>query len=448
MAVTVVFGALARPAAAQAAFDDVPEDAYFAVPVADLHASGVFDGTLCASGRFCPSEPLPRWVMAVWLVRILDGEDPPAGGSRFTDITGSPWWEAHVERLAELGVTVGCRTEPREFCPDSHVSRAQMATFLHRAFRLPPAPAPGFDDVEPDGTHFAAINALARSGITVGCRTEPLLRFCPDRSTTRGQMATFLHRALETTRSARVVPVAVFYCGPAGVYDDARLQAEVDLLQEHVDGFYRRQSGYDTSGGRSRGTRIDFSAGGVLPASILPSGLEWESQTLSDWHHKAKNRLWEPDGSDPCSTEAAAIAGTSAVLVLANMDDGTAHRLGYAVLGRGPAVALTVENQPAAGDRQRQWFYYTVAHEIGHAFYGWEHPWEDQEEPTQEQLQSVMSHEDRGAGLNLAPGQPDSAHIACYQLQQYGWVEPDAGGGCPAPGAAPRHARPSGAEAR
>ena len=70
-----------------------------------------------------------------------------------------------------------------------------MASFLVRAFQLPPAQTPaGFADTE-NNTHTANIDALAAAGITVGCATDPL-RYCPNQAVTRAQMATFLNRAL------------------------------------------------------------------------------------------------------------------------------------------------------------------------------------------------------------------------------------------------------------
>ena len=103
------------------------------------------------------------------------------------------WWAAHTERLAELGVTQGCGVEPARFCPDEPVTRAQMASLLTSAFRLDPALPAGFADIG-GNRHEAAIDALADAGITRGCSAEPL-QFCPDRATTRGQMAVFLERA-------------------------------------------------------------------------------------------------------------------------------------------------------------------------------------------------------------------------------------------------------------
>ena len=155
---------------------------------------GVLEGTECVPGRFCAGDPIPRWLLAVWLVRVVDGQDPePAGATRFADVDSGQWWAAHVERLAELGITVGCAAEPARYCPDEPVTRAQMATFLRRAFDLDAAVPTGFVDTG-GSVHAAAIDALFRAGITRGCSAEPL-RFCPDRATTRGHMALFLHRA-------------------------------------------------------------------------------------------------------------------------------------------------------------------------------------------------------------------------------------------------------------
>ena len=159
-----------------------------------LTADGVLAGTECGPGLFCPGDPIPRWLMAVWLVRVVDGQDPePVRASRFVDVDASQWWARHVERLAELGITVGCVSEPAQYCPDDPVTRAQMATFLHRAFLLDRAIPAGFADVG-RSVHRVAIDALHASGLTVGCSVEPL-RFCPDEATTRGQMALFLERA-------------------------------------------------------------------------------------------------------------------------------------------------------------------------------------------------------------------------------------------------------------
>ena len=176
-------------------FDDLSEAGSLAPEIADL-AADLFAGTECAPRQLCPNEHIKRWTAAVWLVRLLDGKDPePTGRVRFADVDADAWWAPHVERLAELGVTVGCRTDPPErYCPNDSTSRAQMASFLARAFNLPTAAPAGFVDTD-DGVHTANINALYAARITYGCAIDPPLRYCPSEPATRAQMAAFLSRA-------------------------------------------------------------------------------------------------------------------------------------------------------------------------------------------------------------------------------------------------------------
>ena len=164
-----------------------------------LGGTGLFDGTLCDDGRFCPRDPMKRSTMAVWLIRALTDEDPPpVEDSRFADVPADRWWAGHAELLAQLGITAGCDTAPLRYCPERPVTRAEMATFLARAFNLQPAQPAGFADVDEGSTHAAGINAIAAVGITAGCSTAPLL-YCPEQPVTRAEMATFLARAFVPT---------------------------------------------------------------------------------------------------------------------------------------------------------------------------------------------------------------------------------------------------------
>ena len=161
-----------------------------------LAGRGILDGTECAAG-ICPNEPIKRWTMAVWLVRAIDGREPPGvSSSSFTDVGTDAWWIPYVERLAKRGITEGCFTLPLRFCPDRPVTRAEMASFLVRALHLDPEAAPpaGFGDTG-GSVHREAIDALWAAGITAGCQASPLL-YCPSRPVTRAEMATFLARSL------------------------------------------------------------------------------------------------------------------------------------------------------------------------------------------------------------------------------------------------------------
>ena len=194
--VLALVASLQTPAAAQGSgpYTDVAADAYYAMPVNTLAADGVLTGTDCGEDLFCPGKPIERWQAAVWIVRVLDGRDPPSlHESRFWDVDDDAWWMPYVERMYELGVTYGCG-DGRGFCPHASVTRAEMAVFLTRAFDLPAGPAPGFADVPADAWYADQVAALAASGITAGCGDGT--RFCPGRNTTKAEMATFLHRGL------------------------------------------------------------------------------------------------------------------------------------------------------------------------------------------------------------------------------------------------------------
>lgn len=68
-----------------------------------------------------------------------------------------------------------------------------MATLLDRALGLPDGPAT-FSDVAPDGVHTPGIWAVAAAEITQGCMPD---RYCPSQRVTRAQLASFLARAFD-----------------------------------------------------------------------------------------------------------------------------------------------------------------------------------------------------------------------------------------------------------
>ena len=149
---------------AVAGFDDVGGGGVHAPAVDALAGEGVFEGTGCGDGLFCPGEPILRWVMAVWLIRVLNEEPAGGGETRFSDVDAGEWWAPYLETLADLCVTAGCATGPLRFCPQEAVTRAQMASFLVRAFSLEAAGSAGFVDTA-GNTHEANIDALAAAGV-------------------------------------------------------------------------------------------------------------------------------------------------------------------------------------------------------------------------------------------------------------------------------------------
>lgn len=178
-------------------YTDVSKTHVFHDDIEALADRNIFTGTDCGEDLFCPGQPMQRWQMAVWMVRLVDGRDPlPLLESRFADVDDDAWWMPYVERLADLSITEGCLRAPQRFCPAARVTREQMASFLARAFDLPMAETAGFEDVSESNVHFDNINRLYATKISTGCNQTPL-SYCPSRKVTKGQMAAFLHRGLK-----------------------------------------------------------------------------------------------------------------------------------------------------------------------------------------------------------------------------------------------------------
>ena len=176
----------AEPEAYRLPFSDddgsVHEDA-----IAAISAAGITNGCDISGELFCPRALVTRAQMAAFLVRGL--ELPAASQDYFTDDDGSAH-EDSINRLAEAGVTLGC--SEGLFCPGKAMTRAQMATLIVRALDLPATGVDFFSD-DDSSSHEASINALAAAGVTSGCGVDA---YCPADRVTRGQMATFLARAL------------------------------------------------------------------------------------------------------------------------------------------------------------------------------------------------------------------------------------------------------------
>jgi len=177
-----------------ATFADVPITYWAWDWIERLYRARVTGG--CGGSYYCPENPVTRAQMAIFLERGMNGEaytPPPATGAVFTDIPASYWAAAWIEQLSADGITSGCGGG--NYCPEGMVTRAQMAAFLLRAKHgrtyTPPAAAGVFSDVPVDHWAAAWIEQLAAEQITSGCGTGI---YCPESPVTRAQMAVFLVR--------------------------------------------------------------------------------------------------------------------------------------------------------------------------------------------------------------------------------------------------------------
>jgi len=121
-----------------------------------------------------------------------------ADGPRFIDVPLGHTFYADIDWLAVEGITRGCNPPANDmYCPDASVTRGQMAAFLHRALDGVLTPGSPVEFVDDDGSIFEAdIEWLGSVGVTRGCNPPTNDRFCPTAVVTRGQMAAFLSRAL------------------------------------------------------------------------------------------------------------------------------------------------------------------------------------------------------------------------------------------------------------
>ena len=136
--------------------------------------------TATAPEGLCPGEGMPRWQAAVVIARALndgdDPDDPTTATFADVDIDDSDiWWAPHVEFIYEEEVTVGCGENEggdKLFCPERNTTRAEMATFLKRAFDVPESDMEDvFADVVVGTPHAPAIDDIADEEvrITHGC---------------------------------------------------------------------------------------------------------------------------------------------------------------------------------------------------------------------------------------------------------------------------------------
>ncbi|MGH9379901.1 MAG: S-layer homology domain-containing protein [Thermoanaerobaculia bacterium] len=115
-------------------FADVPASSPFCNWIEELAGRGVTAG--CGDGDYCPGSPVNRDQMAVFLLKTLEspGYAPPACAGVFADVPCPSLFANWIEDLVARGITAGCGGG--NYCPSNPVSRDQMAVFLSRTFCL------------------------------------------------------------------------------------------------------------------------------------------------------------------------------------------------------------------------------------------------------------------------------------------------------------------------
>lgn len=150
----------------------------------------------CGGGNFCPESDVTREQMAIFIERALGVFAPPTpSGQTFSDVPPNLLGYAFIEDFARRGITSGCSASPPLFCPASNVTREQMAIFVVRALGVFDPPTPGVQTFQDVPSHSFAYEFIEEFYARGITAGCAVGRYCPTANVTRGQMAVFLVRA-------------------------------------------------------------------------------------------------------------------------------------------------------------------------------------------------------------------------------------------------------------
>ena len=171
-------------------FDDVTTSDYYYTPVLWALENKITSGT--APDEFSPYESCLRSQVVTFLWRAAGKPAPKSQVNPFVDVKSSDYYYNAVLWAVENGITYGA--DDKHFDPNGKCSRAQVVSFLYRAFKKPPVAGASnpFDDVPAGAWYASAVQWAVKEGIAYGTsKTE----FSPDDICNRSQVVTFLHRA-------------------------------------------------------------------------------------------------------------------------------------------------------------------------------------------------------------------------------------------------------------
>ncbi len=170
-------------------FSDVSTSAYYYEAVKWAQEKGITSGI--GNGLFGPNQPCTRAQIVTFLWRAA-GSPEPKTMSSFADVSMDAYYAKAVAWAVENGITTG--TGDGKFSPDATCTRAQSVTFLFRAIGKLVDSKAEFSDVLTDSYYANAVAWAVENGVTNGIGDG---LFGPDNSCTRAQIVTFLFRAYQ-----------------------------------------------------------------------------------------------------------------------------------------------------------------------------------------------------------------------------------------------------------
>ena len=170
-------------------FYDVPNGAYFYEAVKWAVENGITTGV--GNDLFAPEQPCTRAQIVTFLWRAAGSPEPKAMSS-FTDVPANAYYAKAVAWAVENGITNGMTATM--FAPDATCTRGQSVTFLYRALKGTASGSTNFTDVKSDAFYADAINWAVANNVTNGTSNTT---FSPNADCTRAEIVTFLYRAYQ-----------------------------------------------------------------------------------------------------------------------------------------------------------------------------------------------------------------------------------------------------------
>lgn len=194
-------GPLAVPAAA---FSDVDEGLYYAVPIAWAVETGITTGT--GENTFSPDALCTRRQIITFLWRAAGSPEPESMESPYEDVTSDMNADFYRAILwaGETGIIRSDNLNAGKFAPGAPCTRATTVSFLWRYAGEPAAgSAVAFTDVAPESDYAQAVAWAVEAGITEGTADNT---FSPGEVCTRGQIVTFLYRCMNEANEKTELP--------------------------------------------------------------------------------------------------------------------------------------------------------------------------------------------------------------------------------------------------
>lgn len=172
-------------------FQDVKAGAYYETPVLWAVSKNITNGM--SATTFAPDEKCVRAQVVTFLWRAA-GEPEPVGSSNpFVDVKEKDYFYKAVLWAVEQGITNGM--DATHFGSQEKCTRGQVATFLWRSQGEPKATdrSNPFTDIKEKDYFYEAVLWAVEAEVTNGMSATT---FAPNSTCTRGQIVTFLYRAL------------------------------------------------------------------------------------------------------------------------------------------------------------------------------------------------------------------------------------------------------------